>query len=432
MFNRKIKEELKNSNEQLIESQSVIEAIKNSVATIEFTPQGNILDANDLFLSVAGYSKSEVIGKHHSVMCDENYTSSRSYQMFWESLRSGKPNKGTFERRNKAGDILWLEATYFPIIVDNSVVKIMKIAADVTQKKLESLAKEQILEALNKSQAIIEFTPEGNILEANENFTQTVKYNLNEIVGKHHKIFCEEQFYRENPDFWNELQQGQFKGGQFLRKDKYGAKIWLEATYNPILDVTGNVIKVIKFARDITQNIEKEVAVREASDMANSTSVETVKITEHAAQLLDSSVKLSNEVSEKAKITTEQIAKLSEQADSIQAIVLTIKSIADQTNLLALNAAIEAARAGEQGRGFAVVADEVRQLASRTSESTNEIESVVLNNQSITLSVQEGMSSVSDFVEKGRVQMSEVAGVMEEIKIGAANISDTVSALSRN
>ncbi|WP_425439698.1 methyl-accepting chemotaxis protein [Pseudocolwellia agarivorans] len=165
--------------------------------------------------------------------------------------------------------------------------------------------------------------------------------------------------------------------------------------------------------------------------MAHNISLETVKITEHAAELLDSSVTLSNEISEKAKITSEQIAKLSEQSENIQAIVLTIKSIADQTNLLALNAAIEAARAGEQGRGFAVVADEVRQLASRTSQSTSEIETVVLNNQSITVSVQEGMSSVSDFVEKGKVQISEVADVMEEIKSGAANISDTVSALSQ-
>ncbi|XPF96414.1 methyl-accepting chemotaxis protein [Colwellia sp. RE-S-Sl-9] len=165
--------------------------------------------------------------------------------------------------------------------------------------------------------------------------------------------------------------------------------------------------------------------------MAHNISLETVKITEHASELLDSSVKLSNEISEKAKITTEQIAKLSEQSENIQAIVLTIKSIADQTNLLALNAAIEAARAGEQGRGFAVVADEVRQLASRTSQSTSEIESVVLNNQSITTSVQEGMNSVSDFVEKGKVQISEVAEVMDDIKSGAANISNTVSALSQ-
>ena len=166
--------------------------------------------------------------------------------------------------------------------------------------------------------------------------------------------------------------------------------------------------------------------------MASSTSLETVKITEHASALLTSSVELSCDISEKAKSTTEQIDKLSEQSESIQAIVSTIRGIADQTNLLALNAAIEAARAGEQGRGFAVVADEVRQLASRTSQSTNEIESVVSNNQKITSGVQEGMAIVTEFVEKGTVQISEVVKVMDDIKSGAANISATVTSLSQH
>ena len=431
MFNQKTKEELKNCKAQLVEVQSTIDAIKSGVATIEFSPEGNILDANELFLNIAGYKKNEVVGAHHSVMCESNYVASKAYKIFWENLRAGISNKGTFERRNKQGEVLWLEATYFPVIVDNNVVKIMKIAADVTKEKLAALATEQILDSLDKSQAIIEFTPEGHILKANKNFTDAVRYDLSEIKGKHHKMFCESEFYEKNPNFWNDLQQGEFKSGQFLRKDKYDTPIWLEATYNPIIDGNGLCVKGMKGAHNITANVEKEYAVRNASNMAHNISLETVKITEHAAELLDSSVTLSNEISEKAKITSEQIAKLSEQSENIQAIVLTIKSIADQTNLLALNAAIEAARAGEQGRGFAVVADEVRQLASRTSQSTSEIETVVLNNQSITVSVQEGMSSVSDFVEKGKVQISEVADVMEEIKSGAANISDTVSALSQ-
>lgn len=432
MFNKKLKEELKNCNVQLVESQSVIDAIKHSVAVIEFTPAGDILDANELFLTIAGYSKSEVIGQHHSVMCPADYVTTMSYKTFWEDLRSGKPNKGSFERRNKRGEVLWLEATYFPISVNNKVVKIMKIATDVTNEKLNSLAKEQTLDSLDKSQAIIEFTPDGHILNANKNFTDTVNYELSEIQGKHHRIFCEDLFYNENPNFWNDLQQGQFKGGQFLRKDKNGTPIWLEATYNPVLDINGKVVKVIKFARNITEHIEKESAVRDASNMANNTSLDTVKITEHAAQLLNYSVELSNQVSEKSHATNAQIDKLSEQAESIQAIVLTIKSIADQTNLLALNAAIEAARAGEQGRGFAVVADEVRQLASRTSQSTSEIETVVLNNKTITEGVQDSMISVSGDVEKGRVQLSEIAEVMEEIKTGAASISKTVTALSES
>lgn len=430
MFNNKIKDELKLCNAQLTESYSLINAIKNNVATIEFDPLGNIIEVNDIFLKIANYDKHEVIGQHHSVMCISDYAASSAYRAFWEDLRKGIAHKGTFERQNKHGDTLWLEATYFPVMVNNKVVKVMKIAADVTQEKLLAESTEQVLTSLHKSQAIIEFTPDGNILTANKNFTDTVKYSLSEIEGKHHKIFCEEEFYAENPSFWNDLKQGQFKSGQFLRKDKNGTHIWLEATYNPVFSSDGKVIKVIKFASNITANIEKEQAVRDASQMALNTSLETVQITEHASDLLASSAQLSNQASEKAKITTEQINKLGEQSENIQSIVSTIKSIADQTNLLALNAAIEAARAGELGRGFAVVADEVRQLASRTSQSTSEIEKVVQNNQAVTVNVQEGMNSVYDFVEKGNIQISEVVNVMTEIKSGAANISNTVSALS--
>lgn len=232
--------------------------------------------------------------------------------------------------------------------------------------------------------------------------------------------------------FWEDLQQGQFKSGQFLRKDKHNKDLWLEATYNPIFDENNKVVKVIKFASDITQNIEREALVNNASIIAYNTSLETVKITEQASELLNSSVKISDEISDKAKVTSEQINKLNQQSDNIQSIVSTIKAIADQTNLLALNAAIEAARAGEQGRGFAVVADEVRQLASRTSQSTNEIATVVSDNQEITANVQDGMNSVTTYLDKGQAQLSAVAKVMEQIKAGATNVSNTVASLSNS
>ncbi|AZQ84168.1 PAS domain S-box protein [Colwellia sp. Arc7-635] len=430
MFNNKIKSQLKHNQTLLNTSNAIINSIKSNVATIEFSPDGTIIDVNDLFLAIANYKKSEVIGQHHAVMCLADYAKSSEYQNFWQKLRSGSTNKGTFERKNKQGDIIWLEATYFPIIENGQVIKVMKIASDVTQEKVAAMEQQSIIGALHRSQAIIEFTPEGNIITANRNFTDAVKYDLKNIKGKHHKIFCHDDFYQKNPSFWQDLQQGQFKSGQFLRKDSHGKELWLEATYNPIFDENKHVVKVIKFATDITANVERETLVNNASIVAHDTSLETVRITEVAAELLNSSVQVYNEISEKARETTEQINKLNQQSDNIQAIVSTIKAIADQTNLLALNAAIEAARAGEQGRGFAVVADEVRKLASRTSQSTNEIVTVVSDNQEVTSNVQGGMNTVSSYLEKGQVQLSEVSKVMEEIKSGARNISTTVAALS--
>lgn len=308
----------------------------------------------------------------------------------------------------------------------------MKIAADITDNQNETLAKESVLTALNRSLATIEFDPKGNIINANENFLNTIGYSLNEIVGKHHKMFCDESFYHENPSFWDDLGRGEFKTGRFPRKNRHGETIWLEATYNPIIGDDGKVAKVIKFASDITQQMHQNNAVSEAADIAYTTSVETAKIASQGSELLGDSVEVSAGISEKVKDATGKLGLLNTQSQSIEAIVLTIKNIADQTNLLALNAAIEAARAGEQGRGFAVVADEVRQLASRTNESTSEIANVVSDNKTLTDDVTSAMEEVSNIADEGMNKIAEVSTVMDEIRAGAENVSHTVMKLSEN
>jgi len=431
MFNKQLKNELTQYKSMLKEADCIVNSIKSSVPTIEFTPDGIILDANSLFLKITGYDQSEVIGIHHSNMCSPDYVKSNDYQQFWRSLKQGDSIKGTFMRKHKNGDTIWLEATYFPITEDGQVIKIMKIAKDVTSTKIASMSKEAVFNALDKSQAIIEFTPDGYIITANENFLNAVQYPLHSIQGKHHKIFCDDTFYQKNPTFWEDLQRHQFKTGQFLRKDANGNDLWLEATYNPIVDQNNKVIKVIKFASNITHNVEREALVKNASMIAHETSLETVSMINKASDMLASSVQTSADISSRTIKTTEQIDVLSEQADNIQSMVSTIKSIADQTNLLALNAAIEAARAGEQGRGFAVVADEVRQLASRTTDSTKEISDVVANNQEVTQNVQQGINAVSEFAEKGREQITHIEQVMNDIQLAAHNVSETVDSLNK-
>ncbi|AMQ42150.1 methyl-accepting chemotaxis protein [Aeromonas veronii] len=430
MFNSKLKAELQQCQDQLLEQQGFFDAVHGSVATITFTPDGTVLAANDLFLNVVGFSAPEVIGQHHRIFCDKLYAQSSDYQQFWADLKQGRSRTGVFQRFNKRGEAIWLEATYFPVKLRGVVTKVIKIAADITEHHLQLLSQQAVVAALDRSLAVIEFTPGGEVIAANGNFLHTMGYTLAQVQGKHHRIFCDDHFYQENPHFWEELGRGQFKSGLFCRQNSHGSKVWLEATYNPILDDNRRVVKVIKFASDITERINKSDAVREAAMLAHDAARETLNCAERGAGLLSSVVDTSSLIASQLTHSIGLINQLNEQSRSIEAIVSTISSIADQTNLLALNAAIEAARAGDQGRGFAVVADEVRQLAARTSLSTDEIAKVVQNNRELTARVTSEMSEVASSAELGKQQVGEVNEVMSDIRREANNVSSTVSDLA--
>ncbi|SIP88592.1 methyl-accepting chemotaxis protein [Aeromonas veronii] len=430
MFNSKLKAELQQCQDQLLEQQGFFDAVHGSVATITFTPDGTVLAANDLFLNVVGFSAPEVIGQHHRIFCDKLYAQSSDYQQFWADLKQGRSRTGVFQRFNKRGEAIWLEATYFPVKLRGVVTKVIKIAADITEHHLQLLSQQAVVTALDRSLAVIEFTPGGEVIAANGNFLHTMGYTLAQVQGQHHRIFCDDHFYQENPHFWEELGRGQFKSGLFCRQNSHGSKVWLEATYNPILDEHRKVVKVIKFASDITERINKSDAVREAAMLAHDAARETLNCAERGAGLLSSVVDTSSLIASQLTHSIGLINQLNEQSRSIEAIVSTISSIADQTNLLALNAAIEAARAGDQGRGFAVVADEVRQLAARTSLSTDEIAKVVQNNRELTAKVTSEMSDVTSSAELGKQQVGEVNEVMSDIRREANNVSSTVSDLA--
>lgn len=430
MFNFKLKAELQACQMQLAEAQAFIDALKAGVATISFTPQGEILEANPLFLSVVGYSEQEVVGKHHRIFCDAHYAQSSSYAQFWEQLRQGHAHSGIYQRVDKQERELWLEATYFPVKVEGKVVRVVKIASDITESYQQLSRQKAIISALDRALAIIEFTPKGEIVTANQNFLSCVGYSLSQLKGQHHRLFCDESFYREQPHFWDDLAHGQLKSGLFSRRDSHGNEIWLEATYNPIKDESGKVVKVIKFASEVTERIKSARAVSEAANIAQTISQETTRFAATGSELLAASVTLSSAISEQVGQTSGLIGQLNEQSKSIEAIVSTISSIAEQTNLLALNAAIEAARAGDQGRGFAVVADEVRQLAARTSLSTGEIAAVVQKNRDLTTRITSNIDEVASSAVRGKEQIGEVSSVMAQIEQGAINVTETVANLA--
>ena len=402
-------------------------AVKTHSPYIHFTPDGTIIDANSLFLSVMGYQLSEITGKHHKMFCLSSYASSDEYRLFWQDLASGKAFSGSFLRVKKNGDPVYLEARYFPV-TDSSgkVISVIKLASDISDRQQTELEREAIFSAINRSMAVIEFTPDGTVLSANDNFTQVMNCSLAEIKGKHHRIFCHDEFYQQHPDFWQRLADARVYSGRFKRKDLKGNTIWLEATYNPILDQAGKVYKIIKFATDISDRVETAI---QAVDMAAATSEETSQITNNAVAVLNEAVTTSGDIASQVQQASAVGVQLSQQAKSIDDIVTTIKAIADQTNLLALNAAIEAARAGDSGRGFAVVADEVRKLAARTSEATAEITAVVKNNAALINDIDQKLAAINGIAEKGQHNIRDVAAGIADVGAGVSQFVAMVEKL---
>lgn len=383
VFNKNLKQEIVKLQQVVNGNDNQLRAFKNHLAMIEFTPDGLILDANELFLKVVGYTHAQVVGQHHSMFCEKPYATSYDYREFWQLLAAGKAQSRRFARVTSTGNKVWLEATYFPVLDNGQVVKIIKIASDVTHMTQEALEHEAIIKALDRSQAIIEFTPEGYILSANKNFLDCVGYSHDEVVGKHHRMFCKDNFYQQNPDFWSSLQNGAIQNGTFERVGNHGQPIWLEATYNPVYDANGKVTKVIKFATDVTATHQQQIAIREASAEAYNAFDEADREWRVCGEILSTSVAVSEEVNHQVSQASKMVEELSNHSRKIEEIIKIIRGISEQTNLLALNAAIESARAGEHGKGFAVVADEVRKLSQRTHESTHDIEQVTSQNVSL-------------------------------------------------
>ncbi len=232
-----------------------IDAIGRSQAVIEFDLEGNVLTANPLFCDLMGYRLEEIRGRHHRLFVSADEASRPEYQFFWEKLGRGEFDSGEYKRITKNGREVWIRATYNPILTsEGRPFKVVKFASDVTADKLRNSEFAGRVAAINRAQAVIEFDLDGKILVANDNFLKTMGYTQSEIVGQHHSIFCTQDYVlsEDYRDFWLRLQNGELRSGRFHRVGKFGRNVWIQASYNPILDLSGKPMKVIKYAYDIT------------------------------------------------------------------------------------------------------------------------------------------------------------------------------------
>ncbi|MDK4198334.1 PAS domain-containing methyl-accepting chemotaxis protein [Pseudomonas sp. HR1] len=430
MFNAHHKKTIARLEAELHANQGLTQALERSMAVIEFDTDGTVLRANDNFLRLTGYRADTLVGQHHRRLCPANVVQGRDYGDFWARLKRGEFVSGTFHRLDAQGRTLWLEASYNPV-PDSSgrIAKVVKYALDVTAQVERDSEAQSNLKALDRALARIEFDLDGRILTANDNFLATLGYSLKEIQGQQHRLFCEPALVNssEYADFWRRLNAGEFFRGQFKRLGKHGRVVWLEASYNPVYDATGRLYKVVKYASDISERVEKHESDSRSASRAYHISAETEKVAEHGTRIIQAAAGEMREIAHNVSASAEVIGQLGQRSEQITAIVNTIRGIADQTNLLALNAAIEAARAGDQGRGFAVVADEVRQLAGRTSSATAEIAEMIGRILSETQQAVASMESTQGRAVKG-VELADQAGaVIVQIRDGASDAVEAVS-----
>jgi methyl-accepting chemotaxis protein len=451
------------------DSTAKLAALDKSQATIEFNMDGTIITANANFCAAVGYDLAEIKGKHHSMFCDPAYAAGAEYREFWAKLNRGEFQAAQYKRFGKGGKEIWIEASYNPLLRGGKPYKVVKYATDISKQKALLADLQGKIEAIGRSQAVIEFDLNGTILTANDNFLQTLGYTLAEIQGKHHSMFAEPAYAAsaEYKAFWAKLGRGEYDAGQYRRLGKGGKEVWIEASYNPILDQNGRPFKVVKFATDLSKRKEQNRALAQDFENGVKSLVQEVSTSakgmEGTAQSLAAAAEQTNQQSSTVSSATEELAasvneisrqisestrvvgiavneaKKSEQmvsdlvtaAQKIGEVTQIINDIASQTNLLALNATIEAARAGEAGKGFAVVASEVKSLANQTAKATEEIAQQIKGIQDSSQTTATAIREIGQIISQVSEISTSISGAVEEQSAATKEVSSNINGVSQ-
>lgn len=391
------------------DAKSVLAALRKSLAIIEFDLAGNVLTANENFCRTLGYTLPEIVGKHHSMFCEPAYIKSQDYKDFWARLGSGQYDAAVYKRIGKGGREIWIQATYNPVMSGGKPYKVVKFATDITAAKLKAAEDEGKINAISRIQALIEFTPNGEIITANENFLSCLGYQLAEIAGKHHSMFCEPAF-RDSPDyreFWKRLASGEAIAQEFKRIGKGGKVVWIQASYNPIFDTDGRVFKVVKFATDITER------VRAVDDLAVgltalSNGDLTTRIEEPFIPTLE---QIRIDFNEALARLSDAMRTVGENAEGIASGSSEIRQASDS---LAKRTEQQAAAVEETAAALEEISRTVADSAKRAEEAGNLVSRTKSGAEHSGAVVRNAVSAM-DQIENSSKEISNIIGVIDDI-----------------
>nr|WP_111639513.1 PAS domain-containing methyl-accepting chemotaxis protein [Marinomonas shanghaiensis] len=434
MFNRHLKKEHEAQLKELAVLRQLADQMDRGMLCITLDADFRISAVNKSFADALDFKQEQLVGKLLSEIVPSYVSKLPCFRNFNEAMAKFEPVSDDYRYFRADGSLAWINVQWIPVRGEDRTLSFVKgYGRDVTEEIVSAKESESFINALIRSTAVIQFNLDGTVITANKQFQQAMGYRLDQLVGQHHRTFCttEESASPEYADFWKKLNNGAYVADRFKRIDSKGDEVWLEATYNPVYDAEGNLSKVVKFASVITDQVARETQVREGASVAYDVSQQTDISAKKGATVVQQTVETMQQIAAQMQTATESIEALGKQSLQINAIVQTIGGIAEQTNLLALNAAIEAARAGEQGRGFAVVADEVRKLAARTSSATEEIVGVVKKNQGLSDDVMRQMLNSQEKAEQGLELANQSGTVIVEIQEGAKQVVQAVGRFAK-